>query len=208
MDFDRRGGILFVYAGILNLPKLKMKQYSCQPCYNSEGFGGNMYAPVLVLNANFEPINVCNTRRAISLILMGKANLVLNGRGEIKTVGANYPRPSIIRLEHMIKRPRPRVKLTKREILRRDDFTCQYCGQRASHMTIDHIIPRHMGGQHTWENLVTACSICNHRKGGRTLDQVQMKLLRPVGVPPASAQYIFGRHLKENAEWEPFVCGW
>lgn len=167
-----------------------------------------MYAPVLVLNANFEPVNVCNTRRAISLILAGKANLVLNGRGEIKTVVASYPRPSIIRLENMVKRPRPRVKLTKREVLRRDDFTCQYCGQKAAAMTIDHIIPRHMGGKHTWENLVTACSFCNHRKGGRTIDQAQMKLLRPAGEPPASARYIFGRHLKENTEWEPFVSGW
>jgi 5-methylcytosine-specific restriction endonuclease McrA len=167
-----------------------------------------MYAPVLVLNANFEPINVCNTRRAISLIISGKADLVLNGRGEIKTVAASYPRPSIIRLERMIKRPRVRVKLTKREILRRDDYTCQYCGQRALTLTIDHVIPRHMGGQHTWENLVTACSACNHHKGGRTIEQAQMKLRRNPCVPPASAEYIFGRHLKENKDWQPFVQGW
>src|SRR3989337_2226642 len=67
-----------------------------------------MYVPVLVLNANFEPINVCNTRRAIGLMMTGKASLVLNGRGEIKTVSQTFPRPSIIRLERMIKRPRPR----------------------------------------------------------------------------------------------------
>jgi len=167
-----------------------------------------MFAPVLVLNANFEPINVCNTRRAIGLVISGKASLVLNGRGEIKTISQSYPRPSIIRLEKMVKRPRPRVKLTKREILRRDDFTCQYCGQRTSTLTIDHVIPRHMGGQHQWENLVTACPLCNHRKGGRTVEQAQMKLLTPPKEPPTTAQYIFARHLRENEEWQPFVDGW
>src|SRR3990172_4002340 len=99
-----------------------------------------MYEPVLVLNANFEPLNICTTRRALGLILSGKANLVLNGRGVVMTVSRAYPRPSIIRLEKMIKRPRPRIRLTKREILRRDEFTCQYCGNHISNLTIDHIV--------------------------------------------------------------------
>ena len=167
-----------------------------------------MQVPVLVLNANFEPINVCNTRRAIGLVLTGKASLVLNGRGVIMTVSRAYPRPSIIRLGKMIKRPRPRVKLTKREILRRDEYTCQYCGQRTSNLTIDHVIPRHLGGQHMWENLVTACSTCNHRKGGRMAEQAQMRLLHTPSEPPTSARYIFARHLKENGEWLPFIEGW
>lgn len=167
-----------------------------------------MYAPVLVLNANFEPINVCSTRRAVSLIISGKADLVLNGRGVIKTVSRAYPRPSVIRLEKMVKRPRPRVRLTKREVLRRDNYTCQYCGQRASYLTIDHIVPRRLGGAHAWENLVAACPACNHRKGGRTLEQAQMSLLRYPTEPPASASYIFARHLNENQEWLPFIEGW
>jgi 5-methylcytosine-specific restriction endonuclease McrA len=167
-----------------------------------------MIEPVLVLNANFAPINVTSTRRAIGMILNGKANLVLNGRGEIRTVTQIYPRPSIIRLERMIKRPRPGVRLTKREVLRRDDYTCQYCGQRAAYLTIDHVIPRRLGGKHTWNNLVAACPSCNHHKGGRTVDQAQMRLLRPPAEPPASADYIFARHLRDNVEWIPFVEGW
>ncbi len=167
-----------------------------------------MQAPVLVLNANFEPINVCNTRRAITLIIDGKANLILNGRGEIKTVRQSFPRPSIIRLEKMIHRPRPHVKLTKREVLRRDNYTCQYCGQHVPYLTVDHVIPRHLGGKHVWNNLVAACPHCNHRKGGRTIEQAQMHLLRAASVPPASAAYLFARHLHENQEWLPFVSGW
>ncbi len=167
-----------------------------------------MYEPVLVLNANFEPLNVCNTRRAIGLMMTGKASLVLNGRGEIKTVSRSFPRPSIIRLERMVKRPRPRVKLTKREVLRRDDYTCQYCGQKTTHLTIDHVIPRHLGGAHDWSNLVAACPSCNHRKGGRTLEQAQMRLMRQPSEPPSSAYYLLSRHLGENEDWIPFIQGW
>jgi 5-methylcytosine-specific restriction endonuclease McrA len=167
-----------------------------------------MQIPVLVLNANFEPINVCNTRRAIGLMLSGKATMVLNGRGEIKTVSRSFPSPSIIRLEKMVRRPRPRVKLTKREILRRDDYTCQYCGVRTPYLTIDHIVPRRLGGHHDWDNLVAACPSCNHRKGGRTLEQAQMRLMRPPAEPPTSADYIFARHLRDNEDWVPFIQGW
>ncbi|MFZ5808271.1 MAG: HNH endonuclease [Chloroflexota bacterium] len=167
-----------------------------------------MYEPVLVLNANFEPINVCTTRRAITLILNGKASLVMNGRGEIRTVARIYPRPSIIRLEKMIKRPRPVVRLTKKEILRRDDFTCQYCGQRAPYLTVDHVIPRRLGGEYIWENLVAACPACNHRKGSHTPEQVNMRLLRQPKAPPSNATYLFARHLEQNQEWLPFMDGW
>ncbi|MEA4909345.1 MAG: HNH endonuclease [Chloroflexi bacterium] len=167
-----------------------------------------MSESVLVLNANFEPINVCNMRRAIGLILADKAALVLDGRGLIMTANRGYPRPSIIRLQNMIHRPRPQLKLTRREVFRRDGYLCQYCGKRTLDLTIDHVIPRHMGGPHTWTNVVAACSQCNHRKGGRTLDEAHMHLLRQPIEPPSSAFYIFGKHLNENKEWEPFLSGW
>jgi len=163
---------------------------------------------VLVLNANFEPINVCNMHRAIGMIVMEKAALVLNGRGEIRSVNTILPKPSIIRLQSMIHRPRPRTKLARKEVFRRDSLKCQYCGATATDLTIDHVIPRHLGGEHIWTNVVTACSLCNHRKGGRTLYQSGMHLLHPPQEPPSSAFYRFGRHLSENSEWEPFLNGW
>jgi 5-methylcytosine-specific restriction endonuclease McrA len=167
-----------------------------------------MKEPVLVLNANFAPINICTTRRAIVLILTGKASLVINGRGYIQTVSKTFQRPSIIRLGEMIKRPRPRVSLNRREILRRDSFTCQYCGTRVGTMTLDHVYPKHLGGEHSWDNLVTACSACNHRKGGRTLAQAGMRLLSIPHEPSLSAEYIFARHISQNMEWQPFLKGW
>lgn len=167
-----------------------------------------MQVQVLVLNANFEPINVCNTRRAIGLILSGKAALVANGRGYIRTVTQNYPRPSVIRLEHMVQRARPRVKLTRREVFRRDNFICQYCGRHVTDLTIDHVLPRHLGGLHVWTNVVTACASCNHHKGARRLEEAHMSLLHPPKEPPASAVYIFGRQISDNHEWEPWISGW
>ncbi len=168
----------------------------------------NLHEPVLVLNANFAPINVCTTKRAIVLMLTGKASLVLNGRGFIQTVSRTYPRPSIIRLGMMIKRPRPSVKLNKREIFRRDNYTCQYCGQPKKNLTVDHVIPRRLGGGHTWENLVTACAVCNHQKGGRTAEQAGLRLPTKPAVPSSSAFYIFGRYVGHNNEWVPFLEGW
>ncbi len=167
-----------------------------------------MEALVLVLNANFEPINICNTRRAIGLMLSGKAALIANGRGEIQTVSQSFPRPSVIRLEHMIHRPRPHIKLTRREVFRRDNYTCQYCGRKVQNLTIDHILPRHLGGLHIWTNVVAACPGCNHHKGGRKLEESHMFLLRPPREPSASATYIYGRHIDDNEEWLAFIQGW
>jgi 5-methylcytosine-specific restriction endonuclease McrA len=167
-----------------------------------------MEKPVLVLNANFEPINVCGFKRAIGLMLTEKATLIMNGRGMIKTATSAYAIPSVIRLSRMVQRPRPKVNLSRREIFRRDAFTCQYCGKSNTLLTVDHILPKHLGGKHSWLNLVTACATCNHRKGGRTLHDSGMSLLRQPQEPSRAALYIFERYLSENDEWQNFLSGW
>jgi 5-methylcytosine-specific restriction endonuclease McrA len=167
-----------------------------------------MNEPVLVINANYEPLNVCSTRRALGLLLSGKAEMLANGRGYVRTVRLTVPRPSVIRLGAMVKRPAPRVRLTKRELFRRDSHTCQYCGQRTGRLTIDHIVPRHRGGEHIWLNLVTACPSCNLRKGGRTIREAHMSLLRPPREPRATPSYMFGPLIESNADWMPFIQGW
>jgi len=164
--------------------------------------------PVLVLNANYEPLNVCTIRRAMGLIFSDKASMLLNGRGEIHTSRNIFAAPSVIRLDRMIKRPRPNVKLNKQEVFRRDSYTCQYCGRTEADLTLDHVIPRRLGGTHSWENLVAACRVCNHRKGGRMLDSAGMHLTKRPEAPAASAQYIFGRYLNSNHEWVTYIEGW
>jgi 5-methylcytosine-specific restriction endonuclease McrA len=164
--------------------------------------------PVLLLNVNFEPLHVCSTRRAISLILMGKAEIILNGRGVIRSASAEFDMPSVIKLGYLVRRPRPRVNLTKREILRRDHHTCQYCGRRSRFLTIDHVLPRRLGGKHEWTNVVAACPQCNRRKGGSTPDRVNMTLRHVPAQPSPSAYYRFSHHLSTHDEWEQFIQGW
>src|SRR5208283_6189386 len=106
-----------------------------------------------------------------------------DGMGMIHTINLSMPLPSVIRLYDHIKRPRPRQRLSRLEIFNRDHFTCQYCGKKGVTLTLDHIIPRHQGGQHTWENLISACDTCNRRKAGMTPEQSGMKLLKKPGLP-------------------------
>ena len=167
-----------------------------------------MNQPVLVLNGNYEPINICNTKRAMGLVLGGKATVLENGRGVIRTISRVYERPSVIRLVYMVRRPRPRVRLSKREILRRDGYRCQYCGQVTNHLTIDHVVPRFRGGQHSWTNLVAACPQCNRRKGGRSLSEARMQLLSQPYEPRPTAQYLYGRHTAGNGVWAKYLEGW
>ncbi|MBI4297740.1 MAG: HNH endonuclease [Chloroflexi bacterium] len=132
---------------------------------------------VLVLNQNYEPLNVCRVRRAVVLVWQGKAEVLENGRGEIRGISLSLTIPSVIRLFHLIRRPRPQRRLTRRDIFLRDGYTCQYCGRKGRELTLDHVIPRHRGGSHDWGNVVSACKECNHRKAGRTPEQAGMKML-------------------------------
>ncbi len=167
-----------------------------------------LHLPVLVLNANYEPLNVSSVRRSIGLMICGKAELVLNGRGVIRTFTRSYQCPSIIRLGRMVKRPRPKIKLSKNEVFRRDGYTCQYCGHQNKQLTIDHVIPKRSGGGHTWHNVVTACAPCNLRKGAKLPVRARMKLMRQPFEPKPTASYRFAGYVDLHAEWHPFIEGW
>jgi 5-methylcytosine-specific restriction endonuclease McrA len=165
-------------------------------------------AAVLVLNQNYEPLNVCDVRRALGMLIGGKAEIVENGRGELRSTSRTVPFPSVIRLSYLIRRPRPRVRLTRREIFRRDSYTCQYCGLQSRSLTMDHVVPRHRGGEHSWTNLVSACPSCNRRKGGRTPEEARMALLHVPYEPRPTVIYLFGQHLEVNDGWHKFLDGW
>ena len=163
---------------------------------------------VLVLNQNYEPLNVCNARRALVLVDGGKAEVLEHAFGDIRTPSRVIPRPSVIRLVYMIKRPRPRVRLTRREVFMRDQYTCQYCGLKTRDLTLDHVIPRHRGGAHTWENLVSACRSCNHRKGGKALEEFRIPLRRQPFEPKANSYYLFAQYLDSQRDWQKFIPEW
>ena len=163
---------------------------------------------VLVLNQNYEPLNVCNVRRALILVLRGKAEVIESARAAFHTARATFVLPSVIRLVHMIKRPRPKVRLTRKEIFARDNWQCVYCGRHTRDLTLDHVIPRHRGGPHTWENLVAACKGCNHRKAGRTPAEARMEMLRQPALPRVSIYHAFFPYLGAQEEWRKFVPGW
>lgn len=164
---------------------------------------------VLVLNQNYEPLNVCTPRRAFNLLDRGKAEVLEHGRGHLRSASSIFPLPSVIRLIYLIKRPRPQMRLSRREVFNRDRHTCQYCGRRGSRdLTLDHVLPRHRGGRHTWDNLVTACKTCNHRKAGRTPAEAKMHLpVEPV-QPRVNSYYVVYPYLHSEEAWRKFVPGW
>ena len=164
---------------------------------------------VLVLNQNYEPLNVCNARRAFILVDRGKAEVLEHGGANLRSATRVFPRPSVIRLIYLIKRPRPQMRLSRREVFNRDHYTCQYCGRRSARdLTLDHVYPRHRGGRHTWENLVTACKTCNHRKAGHTPTEAKMALMREPYQPHVNSYYVVYPYLNSEEGWRKFVPGW
>ena len=162
----------------------------------------------LVLNQNYEPLNVCSARRAFVLVHYGKAEVIERIERGLRGVDAVFDLPSVIRLQYQVRRPRPQLRLTRREIFARDHGRCQYCGRASADLTLDHVLPRHRGGPHEWENLVAACRACNHRKGGRTPTEARMKLLRQPSRPAATPAALFGHYMDGYREWRPFLAGW
>jgi 5-methylcytosine-specific restriction endonuclease McrA len=144
---------------------------------------------VLVLNATYEPINVCTVRRATVLILKEKAEILEQATLDLHWVSGSLPRPIVIRLVAYVRIPRDAHKrrITRRAVFARDGWTCQYCGSRAS-LTVDHVIPRSKGGASSWENIVASCAPCNRRKGDRLPHQVGM---HPRVKPRTPSPHIF-----------------
>ncbi len=137
-----------------------------------------MKAHVLVLNQDYSALTVCSVQRAVILIHLDKADLVeaLPGHA-LRSPRRIFPWPSIVRLRVYVRVPYRRIMLSRKNVLRRDGFRCQYCNQR-EHLTVDHVLPKSRGGRDTWTNLVTACIRCNNRKGNRTPVEARMPLRR------------------------------
>jgi 5-methylcytosine-specific restriction endonuclease McrA len=127
---------------------------------------------VLLLNSSYEPLHICSWKRAIILLIKGKAETVeRNG----KKLSGGWHLPLVIRLLYYVKIPHKDIPLTRRNVMHRDNYTCQYCGKK-NDLTIDHVIPRSRGGKDVWDNVVVACLRCNVSKGSRTPKEAEMDL--------------------------------
>lgn len=160
---------------------------------------------VLVLNASYEPINVCTVRRAIVLLMKDKAEVLDETGALLHSERASMTRPSVIRLRAYVRIPYQafRRKITRRAVFARDGWECQYCGRRGS-LTMDHVVPRSKGGDTSWENVVACCATCNRRKGDMSVSQSGMKL-RTVPLPPHPTIFIHVASPTIPAQWLPYV---
>ncbi|EPS70284.1 hypothetical protein M569_04476, partial [Genlisea aurea] len=134
----------------------------------------------LVLDLSYRPVNVVGWKRAICLEFMDKADVLEYYDQAVSSPGGGrFYIPAVLRVPHILQVRRSRVKksLSRKNIFHRDNFTCQYCSSRED-LTIDHVLPIARGGKWTWENLVAACAKCNSKKGQKTLEESNMKLMK------------------------------
>ena len=164
------------------------RRVSCDPLRLGERWRGCYIARaverVLVLNASYEPLNVCSVRRAHVLVWKGKAEVLESHGQPLRTSTSNFTRPHVIRLVTYVRVPRGVTKrISRRVLFARDGWKCVYCGTEGNRLTLDHVIPRSRGGTSVWENVVTSCAPCNHRKGDRLLEETSMTLHSPPRPP-------------------------
>ena len=162
---------------------------------------------VLVLNATHEPINVCTTRRAAVLILKEKADVLEHGDRSLHSEHLTMHKPMVIRLRTYVRLPRNvhRRKITRKAVLARDEWTCQYCGCRKPGLTVDHVIPRSRGGKSVWENIVASCAPCNRRKGNRLPREVKMHpRINP--RPPGPTVFIMIAAPRIPRAWQQYLA--
>lgn len=160
---------------------------------------------VLLLNQNFEPLTVTGAKKAICLLYLKKAELVAAYEGlKVRSISSSLPLPSVLRLSYYVRVRRREIPLTKRNIYRRDNYRCQYCGRTNIPLTTDHIIPKSLGGKDTWENLVTACTECNTKKGAKTSKEFPLKLIRRPKKPNLFS-FLLHSIPKMPEDWKPYL---
>lgn len=167
-----------------------------------------MQSPVLVLNASYEPINICAARRALVLVLKGVAITEEENGHYLHSARLTMRLPSVIRLLEYRRIPHQTRALSRKNILLRDRNTCQYCGVvlSSSDLTLDHVIPRSRGGVSTWENLVACCHPCNHRKGNHLLGEINMHLLRePRAFSLHTSRHIMRMIGRSDSKWRKYL---
>ncbi|CAN5803352.1 HNH endonuclease [soil metagenome] len=161
-------------------------------------------ARALVLNATYEPLSVVSTRRAVVLVMRQKASVVV-ARDELwASERTTVTVPSVVRLVSFVRVPyRRTVPVTRRAVFGRDSHMCQYCGGMAE--SLDHVLPRSRGGEHTWDNVVACCRPCNIRKGDRLPDEAGFTLPRKPRAPRHFAWIYASAGYSLDPDWQPYL---
>jgi 5-methylcytosine-specific restriction endonuclease McrA len=137
---------------------------------------------ILVLNSDYTPLNITTFKRAIVLVVKGKAEIVKDDVGVVRTENITYTKPLIIRLFKYITHKMKKIRVNRQRLYKRDNNECAYCGSKKE-LTIDHILPKSRGGKNSWSNLITCCLSCNLKKGDKTPEEAKMPLLFTPKIP-------------------------
>ena len=160
-----------------------------------------------MLNASFEPLNVCTVRRAHVLVFKGKAEMVEELRQPLRSASDTFPWPHVIRLLHYVRVPRAvKRKISRRALFARDGHKCVYCGS-SGRLTLDHVVPRSRGGDSVWQNVVTSCAPCNLRKGNRLPEEIEMRMhITPRAPTPALFVTLSASRIPDR--WQPYLAAY
>ena len=164
----------------------------------------NVNKKVLLLNNSYEPIQIIGGKKAVIMLLLDKVDLIEKTNSFIRSEKLKLNFPSVIKLKTYVFIKIKNIPLTRKNIINRDNNTCQYCGSKSKKMTIDHVIPKDKNGKDSWSNLVSACSRCNLKKGNNLLSQINMDLLSE----PKKPSHIY--HMQklvnnDNKLWKPYL---
>lgn len=159
---------------------------------------------VLVLNQDYQAIGVCSTERAFILVLLKKAEMLShNPAKKLRSINREFEFPSIIRLYQYVHFPYKKVNLSRHNVFKRDSHRCVYCGSKEN-LTIDHVVPKSLGGRDAWDNLVTACQKCNSRKGSMSPEEAGLTM-RYQPFRPSFVMFLSKFSGQVREDWKPYL---
>lgn len=162
----------------------------------------------LLLNATYEPLTVIDWRKALCLVMLGKADAIEHYEDEVRGANTSFARPAVLRLRHRVRWARKTIRFSRQHVYLRDRYMCQYCATRKPRMelTFDHVVPRTRGGRTNWHNIVTCCFDCNQRKADRTPEEAGMTLVKQPYAPRWLPVDTDSERQSKAAElWEPYL---